>query len=89
MSIRKRSDELAEQASQALFHAYVKSPKIIKRFTKPLVKTAVRTQRKVKPYTENSLVKANVWIDTNIKGNKVVRIATAMKNNLIPKKKKT
>ena len=85
---KKTREEIENQASQTFFKYYMKSPKVIRNMSKPLVKTAIRTSRRLKPYTDKSILQANVWIDTNIKGNKAVKIASNIKNAYIPNKNK-
>jgi hypothetical protein len=89
MSKRNRIDELGEQATQTLAQVYVRSPKRMRGLVKPLVKTAIHTERKFKPYVETSKVKADMWIETNIKGNRAVRIGSAIVKPLTSKKKPT
>src|SRR5271157_4756309 len=84
---RRTRAEIEERASQEFFKYYMKSPKAIRNISKPFMKTAIRTGRKLKPYTDKGVLQANVWIDTNIKGNRAVRIASAVTGKLTTKKK--
>jgi hypothetical protein len=84
---RKTPEQIRHEASQTFFKYYVKTPKAIKRYTNPLVKMAIKTEKKMGPYTQEGVAKANVWIDTNIKGNRAVRIAGRVASGLGGKKK--
>ena len=64
MSSRKRRQNELEQA---FYQVYVRSPRVIKTFTRPLMKTGVRVGRQLRPYTQQARAKADVWIDKNVK----------------------
>jgi hypothetical protein len=58
-----------ENASDTFFNVYHRVPDGVKKYTDPLVKTGIRTERTFKPYMVKGKSMGEVWIDKNIVGN--------------------
>jgi hypothetical protein len=60
MSKRKRG------FSDDFFNVYHRVPDGVKKYTDPLVKTAIKTERRMKPVTDKARLDANSWVDKNV-----------------------
>ena len=87
---RKRVD-----ISEQFFNVYHNVPDGVKRYTDPLVKTGIRTERAMKPSMIRNRAKADVWVNTHIINRinnaktKVGNVASGVKNitNRVTKRK--
>ena len=87
---RKRVD-----ISEQFFNVYHNVPDGVKRYTDPLVKTGIRTERAMKPSMIRNRAKADVWVNTHIINRinnaktKVGNAASGVKKitNRLPKRK--
>lgn len=87
---RKRVD-----ISEQFFNVYHNVPDGVKRYTDPLVKTGIRSERAMKPSMIRNRAKADVWVNTHITSKinnvktKVGNAASGVKNitNRVTKRK--
>ena len=92
MSTQKRK---IVDISEQFFNVYHNVPDGVKRYTDPLVKTGIRTERAMKPSMIRNRAKADAWIDSHITSkigivkNKVDNVTGKVKNvtNRLPKRK--
>jgi hypothetical protein len=92
--VKKSQEQRIYEAEQTFYKYYMKTPKSIRKLTRPIMKTSVRAGKRMGPYTEQAKAKADVWIDTNVKSvvNKYLgtgkKIASSVASAYGSKKKK-
>jgi hypothetical protein len=65
--VKKSQEQRMYEIEQTFYKYYLKTPKSIRKITRPLMKTGVRAGKRLGPYTKQARSQADVWIDTNVK----------------------